>query len=367
MNVAYQRLSPEEAAARSAERVRQAHQRIQDAVAGIQSGQQWRDYLKLQSRLHAYSGSNTLLIHLQMTEAYVTGDVSTPVPTYVAGFHTWKALGRSVMKGQHGFQILAPNRHTVRSAVSTDGVSRRLAREEQPGAGEHLERRQVVKGFRIEHVFAVEQTHGAELPAAPTPQLIAGDAPEGLWDNIVAQIAAKGYTVHDVPTAADLDGANGQTTWASRRVDVRADMDPASRIRTLIHEWAHVILHEPETLAAAYRDKPRPSRGVLEVEAESVSFVVSAAHGLATDDYAFPYVASWAGPERVQLVQASLARVSAAAHQIIRASTIEHTTGGRAPGLEQALEARRTSTTPTPQYAEPPPVPASLGIQGVAS
>ena len=31
-----------------------------------------------------------------------------------------------------------------------------------------------------------------------------------------------------------------------------------------------------------------------EVEAESVAFVVAAAHGMPTDEYTFPYVAGWA-------------------------------------------------------------------------
>ena len=46
-------------------------------------------------------------------------------------------------------------------------------------------------------------------------------------------------------------------------------------------------------------------RGVREVEAESVAYLVAAAHGLPTDDYTFAYVTGWAAgvdrnePEKV--------------------------------------------------------------------
>src|SRR5665647_1529923 len=84
------------------DRVALAQARIEVAVAAIQSGTEWRSYLKLQSSLHRYSANNVLLIAGQHAAAFEQGLVDTPWPSYVAGFNTWKALGRSVAKGQRG-------------------------------------------------------------------------------------------------------------------------------------------------------------------------------------------------------------------------------------------------------------------------
>jgi len=336
--MAYRRLSREQAEQQTADRIALAQARIEQAVTEIQSGTDWRNYLALQSKLHSYSATNTWLIYLQHNAAFTEGKVATPWPSsYVAGFHTWKALGRTVDKGQTGYQILAPNAYTRRHAKAADGTIRPLRKGETANPGETEQTRRALRGFRIEHVFAAEQTSGAELPEPPRPALLDGDAPDGLWDAIQAQVQEHGYTVSLVNSAADIDGANGRTTFASKTVQVRADMDEAARVKTLIHELGHVLLHDPDTLKAAFTGKPMPELHHLEVEAESVAFIVADAHGLPSDGYTFPYVASWAGQDGTAAVRKTATRVAAAAKAIIAASTVAHSSGGHVPGAEQAL------------------------------
>jgi hypothetical protein len=57
----------------------------------------YQNWLSALSRFHQYSYGNCLLIWAQATEA-----------TRVAGFHTWKSLGRNVKKGEKSIRILAP-------------------------------------------------------------------------------------------------------------------------------------------------------------------------------------------------------------------------------------------------------------------
>jgi DNA primase len=77
------------------------------------------------------------------------------------------------------------------------------------------------------------------------------------------------------------------------------------------------------TLAATTAD----CRGVREVEAESVAYLVTAAHGLAAADYTFPYVTGWASevdraePERV--VRETGSRVLAASRTVLAATQPE--------------------------------------------
>ena len=69
------------------DRVALAQARIEAAVAAIQSGTEWRSYLKLQSSLYRYSANNVWLIAGQHAAAFEHGLVDTPWPTYVAGFN----------------------------------------------------------------------------------------------------------------------------------------------------------------------------------------------------------------------------------------------------------------------------------------
>lgn len=327
--MAYSKRTSERSADLLVERIALAQRRIQTAVAALQSGEEWRSYLVLQSRLHTYSARNVWLLSTQHHQAWVQGRVAAPWPTYVAGFRAWQALGRSVVKGQHGYQILAPNRHLQRTAIDGSGNTRPVSAGDDLSEGERVEARQILKGFRIEHVWAAEQTTGAPLPEPPAPRLLRGQAPEGLWEAVAAQIRSRGFAVRLVPSAAHLGGANGRVTWEAMLVQVRSDMDDAAKVRSLIHELGHCILHRPGTTRGD-RGRSHPGRGMREVEAESVAFIVADAHGVATDDYSFP-VSTWAGVGGEKAVQAAAARVAAAAKEIITASTIEHTSGGRVP------------------------------------
>src|SRR5664279_386211 len=73
-------------------------------------------------------------------------------------------------------------------------------------------------------------------------------------------------------------------------------------------------------------------RGVREVEAESVAYLVAAAHRLPTDDYTFAYVTGWAAgvdraePERV--VRDTGARVLAAGRAVLAGTQPEATAAG---------------------------------------
>ena len=56
-----------------------------------------KTYLTTLARFHNYSFGNVLMIAVQKPDA-----------THVAGFQTWRKLGRFVKKGEKGIAILAP-------------------------------------------------------------------------------------------------------------------------------------------------------------------------------------------------------------------------------------------------------------------
>jgi len=159
----------------------------------------------------------------------------------------------------------------------------------------HAGGKQQVRGFRVVHVFALHQTEGDPLPEV-APSLLVGQAPAGLWDALEGQVIGHGYRVH----RGDTGRANGWTDPTSRVVRVSGGVDDAQAVRTLLHELAHLE-------AGHVADLPTYAtcRGRCEVEAESVAYVVAAAHGLDASGYSFAYVAGWAGGDLSMVRQAA--------------------------------------------------------------
>ena len=266
-------------------------QQLSESVAALVTGEDWKRALTFAAQFRGRSFGNSMLIAAQHFAAYKEGRVPKPTPTYVAGFHQWLSLGRSVAKGQHGYGILAPVTGRFASFTPDDPNSwRRLARNEKPMSGEYARTRMI--GVKPTYVWDISQTDGEPIPEPPAPTLLQGKAPEGLWDGLADQITAHGFELRLVSNAKSIGGANGLTDYMTREVSVRMDMDDAAQVKTLAHELGHVMLHGPDhpdaTADAALH------RGIAEVEAESVALMVGAAHGLATDEYTIPYVASWA-------------------------------------------------------------------------
>src|SRR5207249_4796746 len=140
------------------------------------------------------------------------------------------------------------------------------------------EPRPVLRGFKIAYVFDIDQTDGEPI-ADVRPVLLDGHAPAGLWDSLAAQVVAAGFDLQ----RGDCRPANGRTDYAARTVTVRTDVTDAQAAKTLAHELAHVLLHDGSAYALG-------CRGLVEVEAESVAYVVASAAGLPTDAYSLPYV-----------------------------------------------------------------------------
>lgn len=303
------------------------HQQLRNAIDAIESGEQWQAWLSCARKLHQYSFNNVILIFSQR-----------PSASQVAGYTTWQSVGRHVRRGEKAIRVMAPIVRKA-SAVGRSAVTRTEADRGEPD-------RHVV-GFRAVPVFDVSQTDGPPIPRQEEPRLLAGSAPDGLWDRLAQEIAERGYRLQRCD-GGRLDGANGLTDVKERQVWVRDDVDPAQAVKTLAHELAHVMLH--------VQDGTVPEcRGVIEVEAESVAHLVLGAHNVDTGAYSFPYVAAWAYPlaaiEHVPMsdvVARTGTRVMKAANEVLSSN---HQATAILPSDALAPVAARVSTT-THQVSE---------------
>lgn len=333
--------------------------RLETAVGQLVSGDDWKRAMEFAAQFRSRSFNNTLLIWSAHQDAYVSGRVPDPFPSYVAGIRQWNSLGRHVAKGQPGYMIYAPVTARFASTNPSDPESwRRLDRGEKPRPGETVRSKMVT--VKPAYVWDVSQTTGAPVPERPAPRLLEGHAPEGLWDGLAALVESAGFAVVRVPDERAIHGANGMTDFETRTVSVRANMEPAAQVKTLAHELAHVRMHGPDN------EDARRHRGIGEVEADSVALMIAAAHGMDTSDYTIPYVAGWASTVKdfspVEVVKATGERVRAAAVAILDALPTVQVGAGDPPGLTRDHPGPERTTRPSA-----PPLVTDEPRRGLAS
>lgn len=329
-----------------AARLEALHQKLTTAVGKLVTSEDWLRVLMVSTRLRAYSALNSVLIWVGLAEQYAQGLVPTDTPTMVAGIKQWNSLGRTVIKGQRGLEIRLPvlGRYAAQHPDAPEDSWRRLGMWEKLAPGEVLKRKLV--NTKVGRVFDICQTEGEPVATLPAPVLLTGQAPEGLWDGIAAQIAARGFSLQFVDSANEIGGANGLTSYHAKTVRVRTDVEPLSAVRTLTHELAHVMSHGPSAEDAAMH------RGIVEVEAESTAALVLGAHGVDTSQYTVPYVATWASSvpgDQVETVMRTFDRVAKMATNILSQLDTAQVGNGLPPGLDrEALSQQRAARSKGP-------------------
>jgi DNA primase len=228
------------------DKLKAAHDKLQSAVEEITSGDDWKRMLKVASNFHRYSFNNHLMIFCRRPDA-----------TLVAGFQKWKTMNRRVKKGEKGIAIFAPCAY--RTKIEDDNGNEKTF--------------QRLRGFRVVHVFDISQTEGEELPDVDSvrPNLLDGEAPEGIWEALVAEATDAGFDV----IRGQRRNENGYCDLLGKKIAVRPDVAPAQAVKTLVHELGHALFHGQEL--------PK-SQEVAEVEVESVAYIVCDALGLDTSD-----------------------------------------------------------------------------------
>jgi hypothetical protein len=246
--------------------------------------------------------------------AYCVGTSQRPDATRVAGFNTWKSLGRFVRKGEKGIKIIAPVVSRKKESESSTVVS--IEGEQRDKSAK------VLRGFRFVHVFAQEQTEGDELPRYSFSE-VQGDVSVH-FDRLVKHVSGLGITLEY--GAADME-AHGLSYGG--KIVLRSGMPAAETMSVLIHETAHEVMHKGER-------RKETTKTVRETEAEAVAFVVCTALGLATNRAAVDYIQLYSGDE--ELLMASLALIQQTATGILNAISDTTKPESSETSTEQTIE-----------------------------
>lgn len=266
--------------------------KLEEGVRAVYDSETYKAYLDFLSKFHNYSYSNALLIFLQKPDA-----------TLCAGYKTWEKLGRHVNKGETGIRIIAPVQY--KREVESEVVDAQTGEAKTDAEGNPVKEKKVVKSqsFRMVSIFDVSQTSGAELPSLGVDELT-GDVEdyEAIIDAI-CRIAPVPVTFEDIE-----GGAKGYYSLSEKRIVVQRGMSEEQTIKTLVHEWAHSLLHDKEggSIEGVEQDR-KLSRNAREVEAESISYCVCRKlFGIDTGEYSFSYVTSWSQGKELKELGESL-------------------------------------------------------------
>jgi hypothetical protein len=271
---------------------------IDAAVAGLNTGQRWQQWLEVSQRFHEYSLNNQLLILLQR-----------PTATRVAGFHKWQELGRSVNKGERAIWISAP---MVKRVQDLDAAG-----NPKTGPDGRPVWKDVMLGFKTVPVYDVSSTSGEPLPQMPVVAFdrSSGQAPDGMHEDLATQVDRHGYTLEYRDLGAGDGIPDGYTDPRSKKVVINTAHSDCSQAVTLAHEIAHIELGHMQR-GGEYHTRAGGQRGTMEVEAESVSYVIARRYGIKPDS-AFAYIDGWAMGD-TEKVRKTADTVSKAADRILK-------------------------------------------------
>ena len=239
-------------------------------------------YLSAMARFHNYSFGNIVAIARQR-----------PTATRVAGFGTWKEMGRFVKRGEKGIQILAPmigyRRKNAEAAQNSDADDRT---KPQPA----------LIGFRAVYVFDVAQTEGDDLPEFEHGiSGEVGDQRDRLIDFLAQQNIALEFNERIAPALGVSYGG---------KIALLPGQSKPEEFVTLVHETAHELLHKAER-------RTFTTATVRETEAEAVAFIVGQAIGLEMGNASSDYIQMYNGnatllAESLEVIQRTSAVILAA-------------------------------------------------------
>ena len=290
-----------DAEAERRERVKALTEKLENGVKAVFESEDYARYLQAMSKFHHYSFGNCMLIFFQCPQA-----------SAVAGYTTWKKMGRTVKKGEKGIQILAPC--PFKALIEQNKLDDRGRIVFGPDGQPETESTLVnLTRFKIAYVFDVSQTEGKELPTIGVDELT-GDV-EGFDDIFSAVEALSPVPIH----YREPQASKGCYNHLEQCIYLNTGMSQVQTMKTLIHETAHAKLHALPVSAGIIMGAPVKDRRTREVEAESIAYVVCQHFGIDTSDYSFAYVTGWSRNKETPELKSSLDCISKTSAEMIDA------------------------------------------------
>lgn len=256
-------------------------EKLEKGIRAVFHSDQYKEYLATMAKFHSYSFHNSMLIHLQKPDA-----------SLVAGYKTWESLERHVKKGETGITILAPCPYRIGIKRSTSDSKAEESKADMENAEEKEEQEILYTYFRPVTIFDISQTEGRALPVLA--EELQGEVSD--YEDLMKAV----QEIAGIPFRFETwEGTKkGYYNLTEKEIVIKSGMSELQTVKTAIHETAHSILH---TDREHLKDP-----ATMEVEAESIAFVVCHHYGLDTADYSFGYLAGWSSNKELPELKSSL-------------------------------------------------------------
>lgn len=241
------------------EKVKELYQKLVDRVQNFRNTEEYVKFLKFIKRFHNYSFSNKLLIYSQFEDA-----------TRVAGYKTWESLGRKVIPGSKGIQILCPRPFKVKVRVKDSEDN------------EKEETRELLN-FSTAYVFDISQTEGDEVP----------EIQKNLNTNNKKELLKCLTEFSQFPIKYLNMEQKGYFHMKERYIAINKNLSIDDKVSVLLHEMTHGIYDDFN-----YQEE----RELSEIFVESVAFIVADYFDLDTSICSFRYVNNWANNDTKKVI-----------------------------------------------------------------
>lgn len=256
---------------------------IKEAYNGIKlirNSEDYKRWLNFYDGFHQYSFRNTMLIYMQ-----------NPSASLCAGFNTWKSKKRYVKAGEKGLKILAPITETVlREVPVLDEDGKPMLDENGKEQTKKVKEKVFANKFYVTSTFDISQTEGEPIPELSYSGTSEKVENYGALKKVLEEIAP-----FPVEYTDELqEGCDGRCSYTAEQIYVRNDMEEAKTVEVLIHEIGHAYMHDKTRFEEAKEHlKVISDRDSREIQAESLSYIVTHKLGLDTSGFSFPYIAAW--------------------------------------------------------------------------
>ena len=255
--------------------------RIDEGLVKFIKEGKYKEVLMSIGNLSNYSLNNQLYILLQNDKAKT-----------IYGIKKWNTLGRRIKEGEKALKIFAP-------------IIKRIDDSEEVK----------VLGYKRESVFDISQTEGKELDVFKFDETIVVDNKNIIVDALKDTIVKYGFSVNFVSIEELGEGVFGLCNHKEKEIKVLDNLSDLQEISTLVHECGHALAHHENRVDFKGLTK-KEMRQIKEVEAESISCIVSSVLGLDTQNFNFSYITAWSNAD-IKLFRRNLDLISKYAKVLI--------------------------------------------------
>jgi hypothetical protein len=235
-----------------------------------------RRYLTFFSGFRGYSFSNTILIYIQKTNA-----------TKVGGKKAWFKKYRKLKPNVKPIWIFGPqfdnkNKEKEQDTIDDSGLDAKVKKGEPSGFIP-------VKVYDISDTEPINEK--GEVPA--TPEWFTESEPTERTKELYKYIQEAAENMGINITKSDAKGSEKGYS-AGNHINMSSSVEGAGEVSTLIHEFAHELMHHKKSSIFYQGDDVRRDGALMELQAESVAYVVMKHYELPVQHQP-TYIALWKG------------------------------------------------------------------------